>query len=390
MGFFILAGTTGVLFRIGMAGGEILGLSLQNIRHAHSHLMFFGWAGFLPLVIIFQQSQDAGELRGYTWMKNAVISIIILSPVTYVFFLFWGYHPVSVGEAQLPLAAIFSSFVMIAWYVFAAGYWKTNPNQDSEKDQWFRLALLMLGISSLGAWGVGALQVVEADNILLSKAMTHFFLGTFTEGWVVLVIVGILVNVLDLKPNDFLITPEKLRIMIVIGAPLTFSYGITYSLLTPELLWSARAGGLLSSAATLLFVFAAVRKCRDLKSIWFWPVLLLGVKGMVQLVVSLYPEGGWFADHNLRILYLHIILLGSFTLTAFAFLHITFKTKRHTYYLMAVSCMLVLISLVLPTGMFPISMKGPWIFDALILAAVLPVAAALYQWIQIKFKPTQQ
>lgn len=380
--FFVIAGLTGVLYRVGMVGGEVFSLNLQNIRHAHSHLMFFGWAGLLPLIIIYQYFK-IGDIRAEFWMKISLLAIVTLSPVTYVFFLLWGYHPVSIGGADLPLAAMFSSLVMIAWYVFFYGYWQIRGKSNSDSEPWFTLALVMLMVSSLGAWGVGALQLFGVDNILLAKAMTHFFLGTFTEGWVVVIIIAILVKELGLNSESFLISPDRIRLMIVLGAPLTFSYGISESLLTPGLLWSARVGGLVASVAVIMVIFASTEKCSKLKALWFWPVILLGIKAITQLSVSVMPSNFWLADHNLRILYLHLLLLGAFTLTGFAFLHINFRTKLHSYQLMAITCMVLLFTLVLPTGLIPLSLKGSWIFYAMIFGAAFPVLAAIYKWILI-------
>src|SRR6056297_3459185 len=40
---FILAAATGALFRYGLIFPLPAGLALDNIRHAHTHLMFFNW-----------------------------------------------------------------------------------------------------------------------------------------------------------------------------------------------------------------------------------------------------------------------------------------------------------------------------------------------------------
>jgi len=42
--FFVLAGLTGFLFRLELTYGGSFGMNLVNVRHAHSHLMYFGWA----------------------------------------------------------------------------------------------------------------------------------------------------------------------------------------------------------------------------------------------------------------------------------------------------------------------------------------------------------
>lgn len=39
---FIIAGATGSLMRFGMIHGYPAGLQFVNVRHAHSHLMYFG------------------------------------------------------------------------------------------------------------------------------------------------------------------------------------------------------------------------------------------------------------------------------------------------------------------------------------------------------------
>jgi len=52
---FIIAGFAGFIFRLGFVISLPAGWDLSNIRHAHSHLMFFGWASFLPLYFIYTE-----------------------------------------------------------------------------------------------------------------------------------------------------------------------------------------------------------------------------------------------------------------------------------------------------------------------------------------------
>ncbi|MBO6795305.1 MAG: hypothetical protein JJ895_15470 [Balneolaceae bacterium] len=382
--FFILAGITGVLFRMGMLGADIFGLSLQNIRHAHSHLMFFGWAGFLPLIIASNAQSHAASKKWTVLQQRAIWAIVVLSPITFFFFLLWGYHPVAIGEAQLPLAAILSSFVMIAWYAFAFGYWRSKPEKSKPFQSWFSVALLMLIVSSLGAWGVGALQFFDIENILIPKAMTHFFLGTFTEGWVVLIVMGLIVRALKLQSSDFFLSQSTLQTMIAFGAPITFAFGMPNSMLTNELLWSARIGGMISSAAILIFCFGALKSVWRTNSIWLWPVVLLGTKALIVLITSLFPNELWLSDHNLRILYLHILLLGAFTIAGFGWMHSHFNTTRQSFNLIVYSCLAVLISLVLPTNVVPTPMKGLWVFYVITLVAIFPVISAMYQFVMVK------
>ena len=52
LGCFVLAGLTGVFFRFGVSSGVTWGLSLGNVRHAHSHLMYFGWVTPVLMALI--------------------------------------------------------------------------------------------------------------------------------------------------------------------------------------------------------------------------------------------------------------------------------------------------------------------------------------------------
>jgi hypothetical protein len=278
---------------------------------------------------------------------------------------------------------------MLAWYTFAIGFIKTKAADSSESMRWFSMALLLLGISTFGAWGVGIIQYFDAGQVLISKALTHFFLSTFTEGWVVLVILATAIQSMRLTKNDLLFSPQWLRIMIVVGAPLTFSYGIDDSLLPSFLLGAARAGGLLTSTAIIVVVFAIVSRCKHVYSVWFWPVLFLGMKGMVQLVVSVFPSGLWFSDHVLRIVYLHLLLLGSFSLTGFTYLHTRYKLSNASFRIILVAILLLLISLLLPTALLPAALKGSWIYYTMVVAAALPPLAVCYQWIQILKRKTK-
>jgi hypothetical protein len=376
--FFVIAGCTGVLFRAGMLGIDLFGLSLQNVRHAHSHLMFFGWAGLIPFLVANNNLNNGFAHTSNRLQSLALWAIVILSPITFVFFLLWGYHPVAIGSANLPLAAIASSFVMIAWYLFAIGYWRSKKESTNGYHSWFSVALFMLIVSSLGAWGVGALQFVEVQNVLLPKALTHFFLGTFTEGWVVLVIIGIIVHALDLKPEAFLISQGTIRTLIAIGAPLSFAYGLPSSMLNTELLWSARVGGLMSSFGLLAFIYTAFKSDALSNSIWKWPIILLAIKALFQLIISVFPNEIWLSDHNLRVLYLHILLLGAFTLTGFGWICQRYQINHKIYLGMVISCLAVLVSLILPTNLIPVTMKGIWIFQTMTAVAALPVISAIW------------
>jgi hypothetical protein len=384
---FLLAALTGFMYRLGMIGWlpASLGLALDNIRHAHSHLMFFGWAVPFPLYILFAHlvDKDNAKHRAFSWMKYALSGTLIFGLLAYPFFLFYGYRPVEIGSADLPLSVILSGLVMICWYAFLWGYLKMRGVLNDASKPWFDGALVMLFVCSLGAWGVAVLQALDPGNHLFMKSMTHFFLATFTEGWVVLILVAILVKYLKIEKQDWPIAPNMLLGCIAIGAPLTFPYGISESLLTSELLMVARIGGSITAVGLLGVVYALVSSGKWKKSLLSWVVGLLAFKAIMQLTASVLPSSFWLSDHALRIFYLHVLLLGALTTTISGWLQHHAPISKSYYYAVVVSILAVLITLIFPTQFWPQAWGGMWIFQALMATALLPALAMSLQGIKI-------
>jgi len=388
LGYFIIAALTGFLYRLGMVGwlSTPLGLALDNIRHAHSHLMFFGWAVPFPMVILLNYivSKDGQKRRGIDLMKYSLAGALAAGVLAYPFFLFYGYRPVEMGSVSLPLSVILSGVVMICWYGFLRGYRKVRDLLDADASQlWFDGALVMLLVCSLGAWGVAIIQAVDPNNHLFMKSLTHFFLATFTEGWVVLVLLAILVMKLRPASEDWELTPNFWLGCIAIGAPLTFPYGISESLLSPMLLMVARLGGGLAAVGLLGVSYTFISSGNWKHKLWGWAVGLLAFKAVMQLFASIVPSSFWLSDHALRIFYLHVLLLGALTLTMTAWLQSGSGITDSYFYAIVISVFLVLLSLVLPTSFWPVNWGGVWIYQALVVAALLPPLAVGTQWVAI-------
>ena len=388
LGCFIVAALTGFLYRLGMVGWlpAPLGLALDNIRHAHSHLMFFGWAVPFPMVILLNYlvSKDIQKGTGVDLMNYSLSGALLFGILAYPFFLFYGYRPVEIGSASLPLSVILSGLVMICWYGFLWGYRKVRDVLDADASQpWFDGALVMLLVCSLGAWGVAVMQAVDPDNHLFVKSLTHFFLATFTEGWIILVVLAILVTKLQPKPENWKLSPNFWLSCIAIGAPLTFPYGISESLLSPMLLIVARLGGGLAAIGLLGVSYAFISSGKWKHRFWGWAVGLLAFKATMQLAASIVPSSFWLSDHALRIFYLHVLLLGALTLTMTAWLQSWSRIRDIYFYAVVISVVTVLFSLVLPTSFWPVSWGGMWIYQALVAAALLPALAMGTQWIAI-------
>lgn len=383
---FVLAALTGLLYRIGFIIPLPFNLDFVNIRYAHSHLMFFGWASLLPLYLIKLDSVPGYHAAlGARLMKYALWGVLFFGLLSFPFFLFWGYGAVSIGELQLPVSVILSGFVMIAWYVFMVGYLITRfRKRGFEPNMWFEGALIMLFIGSLGAWGVGAVEMLHMGGPLLGKALTHFFLAVFVEGWAVLVLLGFIAKALKLKEDELVVSPMVLVGLIAIGAPLTFPYGISESMMSLNLSVAARMGGFLIAEGILLFVYSAVKARQKSLSMWCWPLLFLGLKVIMQLIASVSPAELWLSYHGIRILYLHVFLLGAFTTGMVCYLIQDLPINNNYYYGIVFSVSLVIASLLLLTRFWPYFLSGTWIYYGMAVAAIFPAFAVLIFWMKLR------
>jgi hypothetical protein len=383
---FILAGLTGFLYRLGFVTTLPFDLNLENIRHAHSHLMFFGWASLLPLYLIkIRMVPGYHAAIGVKLMKSALWSVLIFGVLSYPFFMIWGYRSVPVNGIFLPFSTILSGLVMVGWYVFIAGYLMTRfRKSDHTPNVWFEGALVMLFISSLGAWGVGAVEMFNFGGPLLGKALTHFFLATFVEGWVILVLLGLISESLGMQDNDYVISPTILVGLIACGAPLTFPYGISESMMDLNLSVTARIGGVLIAEGVLLYLYSVLQRKDSISKIWIWPLALLALKSLMQIIAAVMPADLWLSEHGILILYLHVLLLGGFSLGITAYMAQEVGLKPMYFYGILVSVFILLFSLLWMTSLWPLFLSGVWIYTAMTVVAILPVIAMLWYWFGLR------
>ena len=88
------------------------------------------------------------------------------------------------------------------------------------------------------------------------------------------------------------------------------------------------------------------------------------------------PDTNWAVLHGVRILYLHLMLLGFVTLGLFAAAKEAWDACGGAAMALAVGIMLA--SLVPLSGYWPATLTGPWVRYVVAVAALAPVAAATY------------
>lgn len=377
LGCFILAGATGSLLRFGMLYGYPAGLQMTNIRHAHSHLMYFGWAtpALMALIATYLPKLTGRERpAGFSAVLGATFVAALLA---YGPFLLFGYRPITVGETQLPLSMIGASLNMVVWYGFV--YLYVRATRSVPRHHPLRLwdaALGFLVLASLGAWGLAASTLLGLRDPLWSLALTHLFLDLFADGWFVLAVLGL----------AYAAHPRAAahraagwgENLLVIGLPLTFLLSLPAGALPFGVRALAGLAGVLVACGLLANLWALWPAVRLVGArAWLIPLIFLGVKAVSELGIS-FPAGAqWSGRMALRISYLHWLLLGFVTLGLVAAAADAWGRRAISgQRAFAATALLLLASLIPLTHLWPAGWGGRWALLAASWATLGPLVAA--------------
>ncbi|HSM55908.1 MAG TPA: hypothetical protein VK879_07110 [Candidatus Sulfomarinibacteraceae bacterium] len=376
---FVIAGSTGALLRFGTLWGFPAGLHLFNVRHAHSHLMYFGWVTPALMALIASRLPQMGARTTDAAFNRVLRALFAAALLAYIPFLLFGYQPVSIGDANIPLAMIGAAANVLVWYAFVWSYVRaTSHLRRSTPLRLWDASLVFLVLASLGAWGLALGGILSVDSPLLSLALTHVFLDLFADGWFVLALLGLVFGAFPQSAGSrAAYWGENL---LVIGLPLTFLLSLPATALPPTVRILAGLSGALVAAGLFTILYALLPAAyRQRRWRWIPPLAFLGLKALAELVIS-FPAGALWANQlALRISYLHWLLLGFVTLglAAAAIDRWGPAAARGNAWLVA-SVILVLLTLIPLTRLWPPSLAGRWALEAAAWATLGPVLVALF------------
>ncbi len=356
--------------RFGMIYGYPAGLQFANVRHAHSHLMYFGWVtpALMGLIAVWLPRITGRPVSSrFRWVMGATIVAALLA---YASFIQYGYQLAEFGDRRLPLSVMAATLNMVAWYAYGILYYRAT--RGVPRNRALRLwdaALIFMVFASLGAWGVAVVSRLGIEDPFWSVAMTHMFLDLFSEGWMVLAVLGL---AHAFRPTGTLTQEQERRSrwgenLIVIGLPLLFLLAMPVSLVPTEARVIASLAGMLVIVGLLISVWALWPAVSTSWLGWRVPLALLAVKALVGLGTILPAAAIWGQQNGLRVLYLHLLLLGFVTLGLVAAAREAWGGEAVPGQRWLVFTVLILLLTLLPlTGLWPEALRGRW---ALQLAA---------------------
>jgi hypothetical protein len=309
-----LAASTGVLLRFGMIYGmPSWAQNFAAVRHAHSHLMYFGWVTLALMVLIWRDvpTYTGKPLpRAVAWQLGATSAAALLSYPA-----FWqnGYGLTQVGSANLPLGSMVSTINGLTWFWFVFLYVRATHRLGARPlpVQLWDWAIMLLLLASLGAAGLVAMVVGHIDNPFLQQLFLHQFLDLFAVGWFNLALLGVLwSHVAGARSRPSWLPTMSLALLL---AP-TFVLGISPAVLPTHLFWMAAAANVCAAALLLVHLWHYLRSGPpDLRRLPGLHVLAFGSLGVIlAIAMLLLLPGVWSTNASgpMRIFYLHDLLLG--------------------------------------------------------------------------------
>ncbi len=383
LGCFVVAGTTGALYRFGLVLGLPWGLALTNVRHAHSHLMYFSWVtpALMALVVarlpeVLPNGWDV-PVRRFRW---PIMGALVLGLAAYPFFLLFGYQPVAVGSARLPLAAVIGSLNTLAWYGFVWAYVKTTWRAPRVLPlKMWDAAAAFLVLASLGGWGVALAGRLGIDSLFITQAFTHLFLDLFADGWMVLALLGLAtVSRPDLGRSA---AATQSLTLLIIGLPVTFLLTIPVGLVPPAVRAVAGLGGVLVGVALLMQgSLLRPRPSTNRWSLWTVPLFFLMLRAIAEIGIALPVIARWAERMNLRISYLHWLLLGFVTLGLVAAANETWPFHPlKSWRAFTIGVILIVVSLIPLTRLWPEAWSGLWVLWLAAIVTLIPVLVILLE-----------
>jgi hypothetical protein len=225
---FVLATLLGVLLRAAYVGWST-GVPFDHLLHAHSHSLYFGWAG---LVVLAAATAGLPAARRWAWA-----SLVLNAPMA-VAFLIQGYGPASIAASTL---------VMLAWYGAIFSWWRQR--RDSVRIPGMTTALVYVLVASGGIWALAGVQATGRGETLAADLAIHAFLSGFA--WALVFGAAALTARLGLIQSD--LHGRAIRGWAAVAWAL-FPLGVFGGPEVPVLGWLARGAGLAALYPTWLWV----------------------------------------------------------------------------------------------------------------------------------------
>lgn len=315
----LLVSIIGVILRYKIAF-SLPFIDQKHLLHGHSHFAFAGWITHTLMVFLIQHlSHQSGvdmfrKYRGLLWANLLTAYGMLL------WFPIQGYGGWSIS---------FSTLSIIVSYIFTIVYWKdlNRLRENRISHQWFKAALLLNVLSSLGAFALAFMMATHTVHQNWYLAAVYFFLHFQYNGWFFFAAMGLLTARIEhltaLRPT--LQTIFRLFAFASIPAYLLSALWLPMHLSVYVLVIMA---ALAQTAGWWIFVWLCYLNRKTLQEIFpkniSWLLILAALATTIKILLQLgstIPSLSQlaFGFRPIVIGYLHLVLLGMFSIFLIAY-----------------------------------------------------------------------
>ncbi|NEU09540.1 hypothetical protein GZH53_14535 [Flavihumibacter sp. R14] len=285
----------------------------KYLLHGHSHFAFSGWVALALMALLVNYIQQQKVVTNYKKYNRIFLANCVTAYGMLVSFIVQGYGPYSI---------LFSILSILVSYFFILQAWRdlNNISDGSYAPRWFRAALILWAVSSLGAF---ALAYLMANQIMVQDyyfAASYFFLHFQYNGWFLFVCFGLLLSYLYSKglTSSGPVNKTLFAVMAVSVGP-TFFLSILWLRLPHALHLIANISAVLQLVVLIYFIRLAYlikgtilyRLTKTSRYLWILAAIAFVIKIILQML-SIIPvlSSYAFGFRPIVIGFLHLSFLG--------------------------------------------------------------------------------
>ncbi len=188
---FCVVALTGIAMRYKI-NFPLPSVNQKYLLHAHSHFAFTGWVTLVLMALMINYLQQQSTITNYKKYHWILVSNCIAAYGMFFSFIAQGYAFYSIT---------FSTLSIFISYFFAFYFWRDlNKVKDgSYASKWFKTALVLWVVSSLGAFTLAFLMANHNKVQDYYFGAVYFFLHFQYNGWFLFVCFGLLFSYLYKK-----------------------------------------------------------------------------------------------------------------------------------------------------------------------------------------------
>lgn len=304
----------------------------KYLLHAHSHFAFDGWVAIALMACMVNYLQRNNIITNYRKYHWIILASCLTAYAMFISFLMEGYDTLSIT---------FSSLSIFISYFFIFNMWR-DLNKVVDKaysPKWFKGALILLAVSSLGAFSLAYLM---ANHIMIQDlyfSAIYFFLHFQYNGWFLFACFGLLFSFLykiGFLPSAAI--SKKLFVIMAIMVGPTYLLSILWLKLPVGLQWIANISGILQLLVLLYFIqlLPIIKKhinnkiSKTTRLLWIMAAVAFILKIVLQMLsVIPFLSHLAFGFRPVVIGYLHLSFVGIISFFILGYINEIFKEKGY-------------------------------------------------------------